>query len=134
MHNNIRRQIYNEALQRLNVIPNVIIETERGNFRIHDYIQTIKDDGNFRGDFKLSIAYDLFNINIGQYLIEKDDNNNIINLKFIKYINDDNNEKKNLLLLVNENSAHFMVAYYNNTKLDLNFIPTKNNTEEKKYR
>ena len=78
----------------------------------------------------MSIAYDIFNINIAQYLIGKDANNNIINLKFIKYINDDNNEKKNLLLLIYENGAHFMVAYYNNTKLKLNFNPTKSKTDE----
>ena len=38
------------------------------------------------GDLELSIAYEIFNINIAQYLLEKDENNNIINLKFIKYI------------------------------------------------
>lgn len=117
-------------MSRINVVSNVIIKTERGNFRIHDYIQTIKEDENFGGDFELSIAYDIFNINIAQYLIGKDANNNIINLKFIKYINDDNNEKKNLLLLIYENGAHFMVAYYNNTKLKLNFNPTKSKTDE----
>ena len=132
MHKNIRMRIYNEALSRLNVIPNVIIETERGNYRIHEYIHTIKEDGNYGGDLELSIAYDIFNINIAQYLLEKDENNNIINLKFIKYINDDNSERKNLLLLINENRDHFMVGYYNNTKLDLNFNPSIINGNEKK--
>ena len=47
MHKNIRMSIYNEALSRLNVIPNVIIETEIGNYRIHEYIHTIKEDGNY---------------------------------------------------------------------------------------
>ena len=81
---------------------------------------------------ELSIAYEIFNINIAQYLLEKDENNNIINLKFIKYINDDNSERKNLLLLINENRNHFMVGYYNNTKLDLNFNPSIINGNEKK--
>ena len=118
MHKNIRNQIYQEALRQINVIPNVIIETERGSFRIHDYIQTINKEGNYGGDFELSIAYDIFNINIAQYLIEKDINNKIINLSFVKYINDNNNENKNLLILVNEGRVHFMVAYYNNIILD----------------
>ena len=47
MHKNIRNQIYQEALRQINVIPNVIIETERGSFRIHDYIQTINKEGNY---------------------------------------------------------------------------------------
>ena len=123
MHTNIRNQIYQEALRRINVIPNVIIETERGNFRIRDYIQTIKDEGNHGGDFEISITYHIFKINIAQYILEKDINNNIINLSFVKYINDNNNENKNLLILVNEANVHFMVAYYNNSILDLNYNP-----------
>lgn len=71
MHKNIRNQIYQEALRRINIIPNVILETERGNFRIHEYIQTINKEGNHGGDFELSMSYDIFNINIAQYLIEK---------------------------------------------------------------
>ena len=84
----------------------------------------LKKISNYEGDLELSIAYDIFNINIAQYLLEKDEDDNIINLKFIKYINDNNNERKNLLLLVNENRDHFMVAYYNNTKIDLNLNPS----------
>ena len=41
MHKNIRNHIYQEALARINFIPNIVIEAERGNFRMHDYIQTI---------------------------------------------------------------------------------------------
>ena len=67
MYNTIRGRIYNEAIIRKNTIPNVIIETELGQMRIHDYINNIKDDGFQGGDFELSIGYELFNINIAEY-------------------------------------------------------------------
>ena len=73
---------------------------------MHDYIQNINEEGHFGGEFKLWIAYNIFNINIVQYLIERDNNNSIIILSFAKYINDSNNEHKNLLILVNEGWVH----------------------------
>lgn len=45
MNKNTRNQIYQEALARINDIPNVVIEIERGSFRMHDYLQSIKEDG-----------------------------------------------------------------------------------------
>ena len=127
-HKDIRTKIYQEALNRINIFPNVIIETERGNFKMHDYIKTINEDGNQGGDVELSIAYDIFNFNIAQYLVIRDSKSNIINLSFVKYINNDNNEQKNLLNLVNENRIHFNIAYYNNTIVDLNYLrPQSNN-------
>ena len=84
---------------------------------MHDYIDSIKFEGNYGGELELSIAYDLFYINIAQYLIIRDTENNIINLSFVKYINNDQNEKKNLLILINENHNHFNIAYYNNIKI-----------------
>ena len=107
MLNNIRMRIYNEALSRLSVIPNVIIETERGNFRIHDYIQTIIEDGNFGGDFELSKAYDIFNINIIQYLSLK---------KIIDYYRDNQTTGDNL------SDIYYYIYHYN-----------KSNNKEGKY-
>lgn len=43
MPNDIRQNIYNEALRRKPNLHNVIIETERGNYKMHQYINTIKD-------------------------------------------------------------------------------------------
>ena len=106
----IRNKIYQESLRIIKVIPNIIMETETGKYRIHDYIPTIKEVGNHGGDFQISIAYNIFNINIAQYIIEKDINNNIINLFFVKYDNDTNNENKNFLILISEAQVHFMVA------------------------
>ena len=37
MYNSIRTQIYNEAINRIKVIPNIAIESERGNSPIHAY-------------------------------------------------------------------------------------------------
>lgn len=67
--------------------------------------------------------------------MEKDTNDNIINLSFLNYINDNYNENKNLLILVNEGGEYFMVVYYNNTNIDLNYnsdnkISNQNNNKE----
>ena len=126
-HKDIRTKIYQEALNRINILPNVIIETERGKFKMHDYINTIKEDGNQGGDVELSIAYDIFNFNIDQYLVIRDSSSNTINLSFVKYINNENNEQKYLLILVNENHIHYNIAYYNNTIVDLNYLPPQPN-------
>ena len=123
MYKNIRQSIYNKAINRIRVIPNVIIETERGNIRMHDYINAINDDGNHGGDIEISLVYDIFNINIGEYIEIRDDNNNLHNLRFVKYINDNNDENKNLLILTNINNNHFRLAYYNNTQIDYNYNP-----------
>ena len=72
MYNVIRTQIYNEAINRINLIPNITIESERGNMHMHTYIQTIKDDGNYGGDFEISLAYEILKSilkNIKQYMI-----------------------------------------------------------------
>lgn len=34
---------------------------------IHTYIKTIKDNGNYGGDFEISLAYDINKINIAEY-------------------------------------------------------------------
>ena len=128
MHITIRQYIYNEALKRKQNIPNIIMETERGKFKIHDYINTIKEPGNYGGDFELSIAYQLYNINIAEYTEVRDINDNLLGLNFSKYFNDDNNENKNLLLSKNYNN-NFRICFYNNIKIDYNFNIIKENTE-----
>ncbi len=132
MHQNIRQKIFTEAMKRLPNIPNIIMETEMGNIRIHDYIKSIKENSNFGGDFELSIAYDIFNINIAEYIEIRESNGNLINLSFVKYINDNNDEKKNLLILTNLDHNYFRLAYYNNTEIDYeyNYINNINNEKE----
>ena len=116
MYNCIRTQIYKEALNRINLIQNITIESERGNMPIHTYINTIKENGNYEGDFEISLAYDIFKINIAEYKAILDTNNNILNHTFIKYINDDGNENRDLLLFLSFNKNHFNLGYYNNTQ------------------
>ena len=67
MYNSIRTQIYNEAINRINVIPNILIESERGKMPIHTYINSMKENGNYGGDFEISLAYDIYKINIAEY-------------------------------------------------------------------
>lgn len=43
MHLNIRQDIYEEAFRRINILPNVEIDTERGRFKFRDYIPNIKN-------------------------------------------------------------------------------------------
>ena len=105
--------------------------------RMHEYINTIYD-GNHGGDIEISLVYVIFNINIGQYIEIRDENNNLKNLIFVKNINDFYDENKNLLILTNINNNHFFrLAYYNNTEIDYNYIPqlelnlNKNKFEDK---
>lgn len=90
-------------------------------------IDIIKNNGNFAGNIEISIAYELFEINIAEYKEIRNNNNEFINLSFINYINNDNNENKNLLILTNINNNHFNIAYYNNSDLDYNYQPIFNN-------
>ena len=129
MHNTIRQNIYNEALKRKPNIPNLIIDTERGKFKIHDYINTIKDIGNYGGDLEISIAYQLYNINIAEYTEVRDIYDNLLSLNFSKYFNDDNDEKKILLLITNYNNNHFKIGFYNNTTIDYNYNLINENQE-----
>ncbi len=97
IYNVIRTQIYNEAINKINLILNITIESERGNIPINTYILIIKDERNYGGDFEISLAYDIFKINIAEYKAVYDNNDIIIYFTFIKYINDDNNEKRDLI-------------------------------------
>ena len=113
MHLNIRQYIYEEAILRINILPNIIIDSERGRFKISDYILTIKGPNNYGGDLEISLSYDLYNYNLAQYREIYDDFGNFINLEFVKYINNNNNENKDLLNLTNINDNHYNLAYYN---------------------
>ena len=55
MHLNIRQDIYEEAFKRINILPNIEIDTERGRYKIRDYIYTIKEPNNNGGDLEISI-------------------------------------------------------------------------------
>ena len=88
---------------------------------MHQYIDSIKIEGNYDGDLEFSIAYGIFNFNIAEYLIIRDDNHQIKNLLFIKYLNNEQNENKNLIIFVNVNNNHFNLAYYNYSKLNMNY-------------
>ena len=125
----IRNQIYNEAIKRKSLIPNVEIDTEMGKMRIHDYISTINNDKNWGGDLEISISYDLYKYNIAEYKEIYNVNDELTNLEFIQYINSDNNEQKDLIILTNINNNHFNLAYYKNKK-DSNKNIVNNTKEE----
>ena len=124
----VRNQIYNEGQKRKTVIPNILIDTERGRMFIHDYIDIINEDRLFGGDLEISLAYDIFKFNIAIYKEERDINNNLFNLSFMHYINNDNNEKKDLCILTTIYNNHYNLLFYENNKepLDLNYIPDLN--------
>ena len=64
MYKDIRKEIYEEAKSRKNMLPNIFIESEKGKIRMHEYIEYINENGNYGGGFELSIAYDIYNVNI----------------------------------------------------------------------
>ena len=113
--NEIRNQIYNEAIKRKTIIPNIEIDNEIGKMRIHDYI---KNDKKWGGALEISISYDLYNYNISEY--KKIYNADLLtHLEFIQYINSDNNEQKDLIILTNINNNNFNLAYYNNRMIQI---------------
>jgi len=120
----IRKEIYETALLKKHLIPNIYIDSERGRMKIHEYIDTIQYDRNFGGDLEMSLAYEIYKCNIAVYNASQDITGKINNLTFLNFFYD-NNEKKNLLLLIYINNIHYNVAYYNNTLLDFNYSPDK---------
>ena len=119
-HFNIREKINQLALIKIRILPNLLIDTEHGTERLYEYIKSINIPFRYSGDFEISLCYELFNINIDVYKEERDDNNLLINLSFINYINNDDN-KKNLMILINVSNLHYNLIYYNNTNINLNY-------------
>ena len=80
----IRREIFNEANRRINDYPDITLDTEEGPIHIHDYILRILEDGFFGGELEISIASDIYNLNIATYN-EIVDSENIIGYSPINY-------------------------------------------------
>ena len=49
----MRNEIYNEALQRLPIYPDITLETENGPLHITKYINNIKTDGFHGGELEI---------------------------------------------------------------------------------
>ena len=64
LHLRVRDEIYQEALNRINHYPDITIETELGPMHLHDYIHHINNPGFSGGELEISIASDIYNINI----------------------------------------------------------------------
>ena len=105
-------------------LPDITLDTEQGPMRINQYINNMQNLGFYGGDFEISIAVDLYGINIATY--NENDNNGF---NIIRYYNNID-ENRHLLILSNINNLHFRLLYYNpNENLDLNFIIPTQTTE-----
>ena len=81
----VRREIYEAALLlRINSYPDISIETEVGPLHVRDYVPKIIFIGFFGGELEISIASNIYNINIATYN-EIIDNNNPIGYTNINY-------------------------------------------------
>ena len=123
----VRDEIYQEALNRINNYPDITIETELGPMHLYDYIHHINNPGFYGGELEITIASDIYNINIVTY----DDNINN-GFSFIRYYNNNKDENHHLLILTNTANIHFRLAYYKtNSNIDMNYqipeIKHKNN-------
>ena len=131
----VRREIYEAALLRINSYPDINIETETGPLHIRDYAPKIIEDGFFGGELEISIASNIYNINIATYN-EIIDNNNPIGYTNINYYNNnDNNQNRHLMILINYNNIHFRMGYYNLTIIidfnyNINNEENESNSEE----
>ena len=113
----VRDEIYQEALNRINNYPDITIETEIGPMLLYDYIHHIDTPGFYGGELEITIAIDIYNINISTY----NDNENR-RFSFIRYYNNNKDENLHLLILSNADNVHFQLAYYKkNSKIDFKY-------------
>lgn len=98
----IRREIYEEAFRRSANYPNITLNSEIGPMNILDYISNNTNKGFYGGELELSIASELYNINIGACR-EIHENNNFIGLSYVGYYNSSNNTERHLMILTNIN-------------------------------
>jgi len=117
-HQKIREEIFKEAQKREKNDLKEISLLENTDLSATNYINNIQFDGGFAGDYEISIAHKLYNINIAVYRF-KDDND----LSFIRFYNDKGKNKKDLLILIYINDNHYQLAYYKiNEKIKENQI------------
>ena len=108
-HQSIREEIFKKAQERERNDLKGINLLENDDLSATNYINNMQFDGGFAGDYEISIAHQLYGINIAVYRF-KDDNDN--DLSFIKFYNDDGNNKRDLLILIYINNNHYQLAYY----------------------
>lgn len=116
-HKLIRDEIFKTAQKRERNDLKGINLLENYDLSATNYINNIQFDGGFAGDYEISIAHQLYNINIAVYKFN-DDNN----LSFIKLYNDDRDNKKDLLILIFINNNHYQLAYYKKNVIKENQI------------
>lgn len=121
IYQSVSHQIYIEALNRSHIIHNVIIETEIDQYSSMNILIILKMK-DFMEEIQKSVLQMIYSIYIAEYT-ELYLNESLFGVNFVNYTNNDNNEYKNLLILTNSNNNHFKLAYYNDTLLDLNYIP-----------
>ena len=122
LHYCVRREIYNESVNRINIYPDITMFSELGPLPIREYIDHIKENGFFGGELEISLASSIYNINIVTYnhIIRNDIIYGFNNINY--YNNNDNNEQRHLMILLNYENSHFSLGYVNNAKpIDLNF-------------
>ena len=101
---------------------------------IRNYVNHIQSPGFYGGEIEISIAVDLYNINIVTYNEIRDDNNNIMGYTYIRYYDSiDGQENRHLMILTNKNHNHFNLIYYNQKQIDYNFNIEDINNNENNY-
>ena len=65
-----------------------------------EYIKNIKKSGFFSGDFEISQSIFVFRINIAVYEKIYDDNNQIIEYKFLNYLENENFANRKILFII----------------------------------
>ena len=95
---------------------------EDGPMHILNYINYIQNDGFYGGELEISVAAELYNINIAKYREILNDKNEIIGYRYINYYNhNDNNENRHLMILTNIDNNHFRPAYDSYKNIDMQF-------------
>ena len=87
---------------------------------IINYINHMQNEGFYEGELEISVAAELYNINIPTYREILNDNNEIKGYRFINYYNhNDKNENRHFMIFID--NIHFSLAYDSYKNIDLQF-------------
>ena len=133
-HLTIRKKIYESLVSKKSYFEEngLTINTNNQIIQISDYIEQIKFANQWSGDVEISETYEIYNINIVIYKVNKIQKNKS-NLSFYNIFGDLNVKNKPLIFVVYNDHNHYRLIDYNNNLLSFDYgitvesqIATKN--------
>lgn len=132
LHIMIREKIVKYIEEHKIMFQHLQLETEIGLLNFNEYLNYIKTSQAWSGEIEKYAAEEIFNINIGDYIEEVNNHNQVFH-KFFSDSNHDNNYNKDLCLLTNISNSHYNLLFdknyncFKNEKSLLIFLYNNNN-------